>query len=92
MSGRLEGKVAVITGAASGIGRASAVRFAREGAQVVVADLADDPGSAVAEEIGGLYVHADVTDPGSVAAMYAGRARPVRHARYLLQQRRDLTS
>ena len=71
MSGRLEGKVAVITGAASGIGRASAVRFAREGARVVVADLADDPGNAVAEEIGGLYVHADVTDPGSVASMYA---------------------
>ena len=40
MPGRLEGKVAVITGAASGIGRASAVRFAREGAHVVVADLA----------------------------------------------------
>ena len=70
MSGRLEGKVAVITGAASGIGRASAVRFALEGAHVVVADLADDPGTAVAEEIGGVYVHADVTDPGSVAEMY----------------------
>jgi len=53
MSGRLEGKVAVITGAASGIGRASAVRFALEGAHVVVADLADDPGTAVAEEVGG---------------------------------------
>ena len=71
MSGRLEGKVAVITGAASGIGRASAVRFAREGAHVVVADVADEPGGAVADEVGGLYVHADVTDPGSVAAMYA---------------------
>jgi len=70
MSGRLEGKVAVITGAASGIGRASAVRFALEGAHVVVADLADDPGTAVAEEVGGVYVHADVTDPGSVAEMY----------------------
>ena len=49
MPGRLEGKVAVITGAASGIGRASAVRFAHEGAKVVVADLADDPGAAVAQ-------------------------------------------
>jgi len=71
MPGRLEGKVAVITGAASGIGRASAARFAREGAHVVVADLADGPGNAVADEIGGLYVHADVTDPASVEAMFA---------------------
>ncbi len=71
MPGRLEGKVAVITGAASGIGRASAVRFAKEGAHVVVADLAEGPGTAVAEEIGGLYVHAEVTDPDSVEAMYA---------------------
>ena len=70
MSGRLDGKVAVITGAASGIGRASAVKFAREGASVVVADLADGPGAAVANEVGGLYVHADVTDPASVSAMY----------------------
>ena len=69
--GRLEGKVAVITGAASGIGRASAVRFADEGAHVVVADLADEAGASIAEQIGGLYVHADVTDPASVEAMYA---------------------
>jgi NAD(P)-dependent dehydrogenase (short-subunit alcohol dehydrogenase family) len=71
MPGRLEGKVAVITGAASGIGRASAIRFAQEGAHVVVADLADEAGRAVAEEIGGLFVHAEVTEPASVDAMYA---------------------
>ncbi len=70
MTGRLEGKVAVITGAASGIGKASARRFAAEGAQVVVADLSDEQGSQLAEEIGGLYVHADVTNPDDVAAMY----------------------
>src|ERR1017187_8571989 len=76
MSGRLDGKVAVITGAASAIGRASAIRCAREGAHVVVADLADIPGIAVADEGGGLYVHADVTDPGSVAGIYkAARVR-----------------
>ena len=69
--GRLQDKVAVITGAASGIGRASAVRFAAEGARVVVADLADDAGQAVARQIDGLYVHADVTDASSVEAMYA---------------------
>jgi len=71
MPGRLEGKVAVITGAASGIGRASAARFAKEGAHVVVADLAEGPGNAVADEIGALYVHADVTDPASIEAMFA---------------------
>jgi NAD(P)-dependent dehydrogenase (short-subunit alcohol dehydrogenase family) len=68
--GRLDGKVAVITGAASGIGRASARRFASEGAHVVVADLADKAGSELAAEIDGLYVHADVTDAASVDAMY----------------------
>ena len=71
MAGRLKGKVAVITGAASGIGRAGARRFAAEGAHVVVADLADDEGKALADEIGGLYVHADVTDADDVQAMYA---------------------
>jgi NAD(P)-dependent dehydrogenase (short-subunit alcohol dehydrogenase family) len=71
VAGRLEGKVAVITGAASGIGRASARRFAAEGAHVVVADLADDDGAALAGEIGGLYVHADVTSADEVQAMYA---------------------
>jgi NAD(P)-dependent dehydrogenase (short-subunit alcohol dehydrogenase family) len=68
--GRLDGKVAVITGAASGIGRASARRFAAEGALVCVADLADQPGKQVADEVGGLYVHADVTDPADVGRMY----------------------
>jgi NAD(P)-dependent dehydrogenase (short-subunit alcohol dehydrogenase family) len=68
VAGRLEGKVAVITGAASGIGRAGARKFAAEGAHVVVADLAD--GSELAGEIGGLYVRADVTSPDEVRAMY----------------------
>jgi NAD(P)-dependent dehydrogenase (short-subunit alcohol dehydrogenase family) len=71
VTNRLRDKVAVITGAASGIGRASARRFAEEGARVVVADVADDAGRAVAEEIGGLYVHADVTDGAEVEQMYA---------------------
>jgi NAD(P)-dependent dehydrogenase (short-subunit alcohol dehydrogenase family) len=70
-AGRLDGKVAVITGAASGIGRASARRFAAEGAHVVVADLDKDGGTALADEIGGLFVRADVTDADDVQAMYA---------------------
>jgi hypothetical protein len=71
VSNRLDGKVAVITGAASGIGRASALRFAAEGAHVVVADLDDAGGTALAGEIGGLFVHADVTDADDVQEMYA---------------------
>jgi NAD(P)-dependent dehydrogenase (short-subunit alcohol dehydrogenase family) len=68
--GRLDDKVAVITGAASGIGRASARRFANEGARVVVADLDDEVGTALAAEIGGLFWHTDVADEASVEALY----------------------
>jgi NAD(P)-dependent dehydrogenase (short-subunit alcohol dehydrogenase family) len=70
VKGRLEGKVAVITGAASGIGEAAARRFAAEGAHVAVADVTDPAGTKVAEEIDGIYVHADVTSAPQVEAMY----------------------
>src|SRR5918998_3278675 len=70
MPGRLEGKVAVVTGGAGGIGRETARRFAEEGARVCVADLADEPGKEVASEVDGLYVRADVTDPDDVQEMY----------------------
>jgi NAD(P)-dependent dehydrogenase (short-subunit alcohol dehydrogenase family) len=62
--GRLDGKVAVITGAASGIGAASAELFAREGATVVGADLRDDSPGALALTV-------DVTDEDAVHEMYA---------------------
>ena len=68
--GRLDNKVAVITGAASGIGRATAARFAAEGAKVVVADLSDREGTEFAQEIGGTYVHVDVSDERDVEALY----------------------
>ena len=71
MTGRLDGRVAVITGGASGIGRASAIRLADEGAKVVVADLDADAAGAVAKEVGGLAVVADVTDEDAVRSMYA---------------------
>ncbi|MGH9292938.1 MAG: 3-oxoacyl-ACP reductase [Acidimicrobiales bacterium] len=70
MTERLQGRVAVITGAASGIGRASALRFASEGADVVVADLDDVRGRAVAAEVSGHFVNADVTSEPAVESMY----------------------
>jgi len=71
MSGRLASKTAVITGGCSGIGLATARRFAEEGAHVVVADIDDSRGEQVAEEIGGLYVHTEVTDKEQVDALFA---------------------
>jgi NAD(P)-dependent dehydrogenase (short-subunit alcohol dehydrogenase family) len=71
MMGRLDNKVAIITGAASGIGRATAQVFAAEGAKVVVADLDETNGRALAEELGGLYVSVNVANEDSVKAMYA---------------------
>ena len=69
--GRLDNKVAIITGAASGIGLATARRFAGEGAKVVVADLAESEGTALANELGGTYVNVNVAEEASVQAMYA---------------------
>ena len=71
MSGRLASKTAVITGGCSGIGLATARRFAEEGAHVVVADIDDSRGEQVAEEIGGLYVYTEVTDKEQVDALFA---------------------
>ena len=71
MAGRLEGKVAVVTGGCSGIGLATVRRFAEEGATVVVGDLDDAAGEALAEEIGGAYVHCDVAAKDDVDRLFA---------------------
>jgi NAD(P)-dependent dehydrogenase (short-subunit alcohol dehydrogenase family) len=62
--------VAVITGAAGGIGRASAARFAADGAHVVAADLAGDAVEEVAQLVGGIGLRVDVTSASDVQAMY----------------------
>ncbi len=71
MSQRLQGKVAIITGGASGIGRASAELFVREGAKVVVADIQDDIGHDLERAHPGAlhYVHADVSIDADVEAL-----------------------
>ena len=67
---RLAGKVAVITGGASGIGLATAKRFAAEGAKVVIGDVDPTSGQAAAELVDGLFVQVDVTDKEKVDALF----------------------
>jgi NAD(P)-dependent dehydrogenase (short-subunit alcohol dehydrogenase family) len=71
MSGRLDGKVCVITGAGGGMGADAAERFTEEGAQIVVADVDGDAAGRVADAVGGLAVQVDVADDASVQAMYS---------------------
>ena len=67
---RFVGKVVVITGGASGIGLASARRFADEGAHVVIGDMDAQAGTSAASEINGLFVQIDVTQPDDVKRLF----------------------
>src|SRR5215469_5682935 len=78
MTGRLAGKISFITGAASGLGRAMAAAFVREGARVAIADVAEEGGSAVARELGpsAIFVrHAVTSEPAWESTL----AQAVRH-------------
>jgi len=76
---RLAGRVAVVTGASSGIGLAAARRLHAEGALVVCVDIAEDAGKAVAAEVAGEFVACDVTDEAAVRDLFDGVA--ARHGR-----------
>ena len=71
--GRVDGKVAIISGGARGMGASHARALAAEGAKVVIGDILDDEGAAVADELGDAvrYVHLDVTDPEQWTAAVA---------------------
>jgi NAD(P)-dependent dehydrogenase (short-subunit alcohol dehydrogenase family) len=76
MGGMLENKVAIISGAAQGIGRAAALIFAREGAKLVLADIQNEAGEQTAAEVGAAggeayFVACDVTQAGQVEALVA---------------------
>jgi NAD(P)-dependent dehydrogenase (short-subunit alcohol dehydrogenase family) len=65
---KIDGASAIVTGGASGLGEATARLLAQRGAKVVVADLQDEKGAALAKEIGGSYVHTDVTVTDTIIA------------------------
>ncbi|MFT7245611.1 MAG: NAD(P)-dependent dehydrogenase (short-subunit alcohol dehydrogenase family) [Candidatus Azotimanducaceae bacterium] len=69
--GRLAGKVAIVTGGASGIGEGTVRRFIEEGARVVIADVQDEAGESLASDLGGdaIFCHTDVSNESDVQAM-----------------------
>jgi NAD(P)-dependent dehydrogenase (short-subunit alcohol dehydrogenase family) len=66
----VEGRVAIVTGGAGGLGSATARLLRERGAEVVIADLAESSGASLAEEIGGAFIATDVTDPEANRAMF----------------------
>ncbi|HEY6633638.1 MAG TPA: SDR family oxidoreductase [Rhizobiaceae bacterium] len=79
MTGRLEGKIALVIGAARGIGRGIAERFAEEGARLVLGDAADEAGKATADQLGAVFVNTDISRMEDAEAAVAAAVQ--RHGR-----------
>ena len=96
VAGRIEGKVAVVTGGCSGIGLATVRRFVEEGARVVIGDLNLTRGAEIVEELGGpavaTFVEVDVTDKDQVDGLFRTAQGHLRLGRHRLQQRRHQPS
>lgn len=71
MVNELEGKVAIVTGGAAGLGRAMVERFVEEGARVAIADIDDDKGTALAEKLGpaAVFIRTDVSEADQIEAL-----------------------
>ncbi|MFL6121585.1 glucose 1-dehydrogenase [Actinophytocola sp.] len=82
--GRLSGKVALVTGAAGGQGAAAVRRFVEEGARVVVADVRDEEGRALADELGAHFVHLDVSEEDGWTAAVAETTAVYEHPNVLV--------
>ena len=65
----LDGKICIITGGGRGIGKTTAIKFAEEGAKIVIAEFDEESGQSTADAVGGLFVKTNVADKGSVDAL-----------------------
>lgn len=72
MAHRMQDKIVIVTGASSGLGRATAELMTAEGARVVMADISQEAGEAAAREIGADFVRTDVGDPAEVDSLVSG--------------------
>ena len=77
--GLLDGDTALVTGAASGIGRGIARALAAEGTRLVLSDIATEAGQALARELGATFVFADLSDPAAARPPVRGRAGVARY-------------